>query len=56
MYATQLSEFVQWLDNDAKALGADDVRDGCRARVVVLAHQFAAFPHCANFSLVPEDP
>ena len=53
-YATQLAAFVEWLDNDAKALSADDVRDGCRVRVVDLAYQFAAFPHVGNFSLLPE--
>jgi hypothetical protein len=53
-FLLDLRDLVRWLDQDARALGKEDVIDGARVRALTLIHKFLAYPHCSNFSLMPE--
>ena len=53
-FLLDLRDFVHWLDRDARLLSKEDVVDGARVRLLTLIHKFLAFPHCSNFSLMPE--
>ena len=53
-FLLDLRDLVRWLDRDAKSLSKEDVVDGVRVRVLTLIHKFLAYPHCSNFSLMPE--
>lgn len=53
-YLVDLRDMVRWLDEDAARLDKADVLDGARVRALDLIHKFLAFPHCENFSLMPD--
>ena len=53
-YLVDLRDMVRWLDEDAARLDKADVVDGARVRALDLIHKFLAFPHCDNFSLMPD--
>jgi len=53
-FLLDLRDFVRWLDRDAKSMSKEDLIDGVRVRLLTLIHKFLAFPHCSNFSLMPE--
>ena len=50
----QLMDTIKWIDEEAHLLSREDVLDKVRARLVDITHAFVAYPHCANFSLMPE--
>ena len=50
----QIQNLIDWIDNDAVHLDKPTVLDGVRVRVLVLAKKFIAYPHCHNFSLMPQ--
>lgn len=50
----QIQNLVDWIDTDAVHLDKEAVLDGVRVRVLVLAKKFIAYPHCNNFSLMPQ--
>ena len=49
-----LTDTINWIDNEAPELSNKDVLDGVRTRLIGITHKFVAYPHCANFSLMPE--
>ena len=53
-FIVNLTDTIKWIDEDAPGLSREDVLDGVRARLVDITHKFVAYPHCANFSLMPE--
>ena len=53
-FIVNLTDTIKWIDEDAQGLSREDVLDGVRARLVDITHKFVAYPHCANFSLMPE--
>ena len=53
-FLLDLRDLVRWLDRDARCMSKDDVIYGVRVRVLSLIHKFLAYPHCSNFSLMPE--
>lgn len=53
-FLLDLRDLVRWLDRDAKSMSKEDVIDGVRVRILSLIHKFLAYPHCSNFSLMPE--
>lgn len=50
----EIRDLIRWLDEDAQHLGHEDVVDGARVRAVAILQKFVAYPHCNNFSLMPE--
>ena len=50
----QIQNLIDWVDTDAVHLDKSAVLDGVRVRVLVLAKKFIAYPHCNNFSLMPQ--
>ena len=50
----QIQNLIDWVDTDAVHLDKSAVLDGVRVRVLVLAKNFIAYPHCNNFSLMPQ--
>ena len=50
----QIQNLIDWVDTDAVHLDTSAVLDGVRVRVLVLAKKFIAYPHCNNFSLMPQ--
>ena len=50
----QIQNLIDWIDSDAVHLDKATVLDGVRVRVLVLAKKFIAYPHCHNFSLMPQ--
>jgi len=52
----ELRDLIRWIDEDAQYLDQSDVLDGARTRAVSILQKFVAFPHCENFSLMPEAP
>ena len=53
-FIVQLMDTIKWIDEDASGLSREDILDKVRARLVDITHKFVAYPHCANFSLMPE--
>jgi hypothetical protein len=53
-FVHQIQNLIDWVDNDAAHLGKEEVLDGIKIRVLVLAKKFIAYPHCHNFSLMPQ--
>ncbi len=53
-FIVKLTDTIKWIDEDAPRLTREDVLDGVRTRLVDIVHKFVAYPHCANFSLMPE--
>ena len=52
----QMQNMMAWIDSDARHLTKDEILDGIRIRVLVMAKKFIAYPHCHNFSLMPPAP
>jgi hypothetical protein len=50
----QMQNMMAWIDSDARHLTKDEILDGIRIRVLVMAKKFIAYPHCHNFSLMPQ--
>ena len=50
----QIQNFIEWIDTDASHLTKEQVLDGARIRILVMAKKFIAYPHCHNFSLMPQ--
>jgi hypothetical protein len=55
-FVVELRELIRWIDETGPSLSKEDVLDGVRVRAVSLMQRFIAFPHCENFSLMPEMP
>lgn len=55
-FVVELRELIRWIDETGPTLSKEDVLDGVRVRAVSLMQRFIAFPHCENFSLMPEMP
>ena len=53
-FVHQIQNLIDWVDNDAVHLRKEEVLDGIKIRVLVLAKKFIAYPHCHNFSLMPQ--
>ena len=53
-FIVKLTDTIKWIDEDAPRLSREDVLDGVRTRLIDITHKFVAYPHCANFSLMPE--
>lgn len=53
-FVHQIQNLIDWVDNDATHLKKEEVLDGIKIRVLVLAKKFIAYPHCHNFSLMPQ--
>ena len=53
-FITHLMSTIKWIDEEAPKLSREDVLDHVRVQLVDIAHKFVAYPHCANFSLMPE--
>ena len=53
-FITQLMSTIKWIDEEAPQLSREDVLDHVRAQLVDITHKFVAYPHCANFSLMPK--
>ena len=53
-FVHQIQNLIDWIDNDAKNLRKDEILDGVKIRALVLAKKFIAYPHCQNFSLMPQ--
>jgi hypothetical protein len=52
-FVSQIQLLIEWVDGPATLLTKDDILDSLKARVLVLAQKFIAYPHCENFSLMP---
>ena len=52
-FVSQIQSLIEWVDGPATLLTKDDILDSLKARVLVLAQKFIAYPHCENFSLMP---
>lgn len=50
----KLMDTIRFIDEEAPSMSREDVLDHVRARLVDITHAFVAYPHCANFSLMPE--
>ena len=55
-FVVELRELIRWIDETGPSLSKEDVLDGVRVRAVSLMQRFIVFPHCENFSLMPEMP
>jgi hypothetical protein len=53
-FVHQIQNLIEWIDNDAKNLRKDEILDGVKIRALVMAKKFIAYPHCQNFSLMPQ--
>ena len=53
-FVDHLQGLMEWVDNDAQQLSKEDVLDCIKVKVLVLAKKFIAYPHCNNFSLMPQ--
>ena len=53
-FVHQMQNLMAWIDSDAMHLTKDEILDGVRIRVLVMARKFIAYPHCHNFSLMPQ--
>jgi hypothetical protein len=53
-FVHQLQSLLEWIDSEAKLLPKEDILDSMKVRVLVLAKKFIAYPHCDNFSLMPQ--
>jgi hypothetical protein len=49
-----MRNLVEWIDSDATHLSKEEILDGVRVRVLVMAKKFIAYPHCHNFSLMQQ--
>lgn len=54
MFHTALQDLMRWIDTDAQLLNREDLIDGFRIRVLELTRDFVAYPHCGNFSMMPD--
>ena len=52
-FVEQLQNMINWIDTEAPGLSKEDALDSMKIRVLVLAKKFIAYPHCHNFSLMP---
>ena len=53
-FVHQMRNLVEWIDSDATHLSKEEILDGVRVRVLVMAKKFIAYPHCHNFSLMQQ--
>jgi hypothetical protein len=53
-FVHQIQNLINWIDSDARHLTNEELLDSIKIRVLVLAKKFIAFPHCQNFSLMPQ--
>ena len=53
-FVDKMQAFMEWIDHEAQHLTKEDILDGAKLRVLVLAKKFIAYPHCNNFSLMPQ--
>lgn len=53
-FVHQIRNLVDWVDNEAPYMDKDAILDSVRVRVLVLAKKFISYPHCHNFSLMPQ--
>ena len=53
-FVHQMQNFIEWVDTEAQRLTKEQLLDGVRLRVLVMAKKFIAFPHCQNFSLMAQ--
>ena len=51
-----MQNLIEWLDSGALHLSKEEIIDGVRIRVLVMAKKFIAYPHCHNFSLMSQPP
>lgn len=50
----QIQNLIEWIDTEAVHLEKEAVLDGVRVRALVIAKKFVSYPHCSNFSLMPQ--
>ena len=55
MFPQELQSLLTWIDTDATRLDKEQLRDAFRVRVLCLMEKFIAYPHCSNFSLMPDE-
>jgi hypothetical protein len=53
-FVHQMQNLMAWIDSDARHLSKEEILDGVRIRMLVMAKKFIAYPHCHNFSLMPQ--
>jgi hypothetical protein len=53
-FVQQMQNLMSWIDSDAQHLAKEEILDGVRVRILVMAKKFIAYPHCHNFSLMPQ--
>ncbi len=53
-FVHQIQNLIDWIDNDTHNLKKEEVLDGVKIRVLVMAKKFIAYPHCNNFSLMQQ--
>jgi len=53
-FVHELRDMIRWIDTEAQLLEKEDVLDGARVRALTILQKFVAYPHCNNFSLMPD--
>ena len=53
-FVHQMRNLVDWIDSGAQHLSKEEILDGVRVRMLILAKKFIAYPHCHNFSLMQQ--
>ena len=53
-FVHQMRNLVDWIDSDAPHLSKEEILDGVRVRILIMAKKFIAYPHCHNFSLMQQ--
>jgi hypothetical protein len=53
-FVHQMRNLVDWIDSDAQHLPKEEILDGVRVRMLIMAKKFIAYPHCHNFSLMQQ--
>ena len=53
-FVHQIQNLIDWIDNDTLSLKKEEILDGVKIRVLVMAKKFIAYPHCNNFSLMQQ--
>jgi hypothetical protein len=54
MFITQIQDMIHWIDTEAPRQSKEDVLESIRVKLLVISQEFLAYPHCENFSYMPE--
>jgi hypothetical protein len=54
-FVEEIQNLIEWLNKDAPLLSKEDIIDKVKVSMLTILRKFLSYPHCSNFSMMPEN-